>query len=327
MPTSLKLEDPRPDRADTSQTNSGLQGLGATRLFAIFAVILVGMHGLPLYRLMRYSLENSLWSHILLIPWISMYLAWGKKREIPAAAPAFSLYAGIPLVLGISALSTFWVLRLRGWEFATADYLSLTTLAFVSFLCSGAAWIFGPARIRALAFPLAFLIFMVPFPAIVTHRLETFLQHASAEAAALMLGISQTSVLRDGLFFKLPGITIEVAEECSGIRSTLVLFITSLVGAHMFFQSRAHRALLAFAVVPIAIVRNGFRIFTIAMLCVHVSPDMIHSWIHRRGGPLFFALSLIPFGMLLIYLYRRERTVRAGRKAFEICRNLKPETP
>ena len=141
-----------------------------------------------------------------------------------------------------------------------------------------------------------------------------------------MLGISQTSVLRDGLFFKLPGITIEVAEECSGIRSTLVLFITSLVGAHLFFQSRAHRALLAFAVIPIAIVRNGFRIFTIAMLCVHVNPDMIHSWIHRRSGPLFFALSLIPFFALLIYLYRRERTVRANRRALAVYR-LKPETP
>ena len=325
MSTSVKLQDRPADRSIVSRTNGGFRNWGTARLFLLFAVILVGVHALPLYRLVRHSLENPLWSHILLVPCISMYLAWLKRCKVPAAAPAFSLYAGLPLALGIAALSTFWGLKLRGWEFAVTDYLSLTTLAFVAFLCSGAAWIFGPARTRALAFPLAFLIFMVPFPTIVTHGLETFFQHASAEAASLMLGVSQTPVLRDGLFFKLPGITIEVAEECSGIRSTLVLFITSLVGAYLFFQSRAHRALLASAVIPIAIVRNGFRIFTIAMLCVQVGPDMIHSWIHRRGGPLFFALSLIPFFALLIFLYRRERTARTSRKAFESC--LKLETP
>jgi exosortase C (VPDSG-CTERM-specific) len=151
---------------------------------------------------------------------------------------------------------------------------------------------------------------MVPFPGFLTHAIEFFFQHASADAASLMFAVSQTPVLRDGLFFKLPGITIEVAQECSGIRSTLVLFITSLVGAYLFFHSKTHRALLTLAIIPIAIVRNGFRIFTIAMLCVHVSPDMVHSWIHKRGGPVFFVLSLIPFLALLIYLYRRERTAR-----------------
>jgi len=148
---------------------------------------------------------------------------------------------------------------------------------------------------------------MVPFPTFLTHAIEVSSQHASADAASLMLSVSQTPVLRDGLFFKLPGITIEVAQECSGIRSTLVLFITSLVGSYLFFRSNTHRALLTLAVIPIAIIRNGFRIFTIAMLCVHVSPDMIRSWIHKRGGPVFFVLSLIPLFALLLFLYRRER--------------------
>jgi exosortase C (VPDSG-CTERM-specific) len=154
---------------------------------------------------------------------------------------------------------------------------------------------------------------MVPFPAFLTHATEVFFQHASADAASVMLALSQTPVLRDGLFFKLPGITIEVAQECSGIRSTLVLFITSLVGAYLFFHSKTHRALLTLAIIPIAIVRNGFRIFTIAMLCVHISPDMIRSWIHKRGGPIFFALSLIPFFALLLILYRRERKAKNAR--------------
>jgi exosortase C (VPDSG-CTERM-specific) len=292
-------------------TGRRLRALEPGTLLAAFTGVLVAAYALPLYSLLRFAMENQLWSHALLVPWISVYLVWLRRREIPSASSSFSVFAAIPLALGIAAISSYCLVTLRGVELATADCLSLTALSFVLFLIAGAAWIFGPARTRAVAFPLAFLLFMVPFPTFLTHAIEGFFQHASADAASLMFTVSQTPVLRDGLFFKLPGITIEVAQECSGIRSTLVLFITSLVGAYLFFQSKTHRALLAFAVIPIAIIRNGFRIFTIAMLCVHVSPDMIHSWIHRRGGPIFFALSLIPFFALLIYLFRRERSVRS----------------
>jgi exosortase C (VPDSG-CTERM-specific) len=286
-----------------------IQGIEPLRALAIFALVLATIYSVPLYHLVRHSLANQLWSHVLLVPWISVYLVWLRRHEIPPGAPSFSACAAIPLGLGTAVISSYGFVTLRGYELAPADYLSLTALSFVLLLIAGIAWIFGPARTRAIAFPLAFLLFMVPFPAFLSHAIEVFSQHASADAASLMFAISQTPVLRDGLFFKLPGITIEVAEECSGIRSTLVLFITSLVGSYLFFRSNTHRALLTVAIIPIAIVRNGLRIFTIAMLCVHVSPDMINSWIHKRGGPFFFALSLIPFFALLIYLYRRERAV------------------
>jgi exosortase/archaeosortase family protein len=65
--------------------------------------------------------------------------------------------------------------------------------------------------------------------------------------------------------------------------------------------------LLVLFVFPLAIVRNAFRILVIGLLCVHVGPHMINSVIHRRGGPLFFALSLIPLSLFLYWLYRGER--------------------
>jgi len=307
MPIPTKLHSQAQDCPVLRGGKSTGYGLGTPiRVLTFFAVVLVAIYALPLYRLLRHSLENQLWSHVFLVPGISLYLIWIKRRQLPAAVSAFSLYAAIPLALGIVALA-FWLLKVREWKPGATDYLSITTLSFVLFLISGAAWTLGPVRTRALAFPLAFLIFMVPFPEIVTHGIETFFQHTSAEAASLMLAVSQTPVLRDGLFFKLPGITIEVAEECSGIRSSLVLFITSLVGGYLFFRRNSHRTVIALAIIPIAIIRNGFRIFTIAILCVHISPDMIRSWIHKRGGPIFFALSLIPFFALLLFLYRRER--------------------
>jgi exosortase/archaeosortase family protein len=71
---------------------------------------------------------------------------------------------------------------------------------------------------------------------------------------------------------------------------------------------------LALFVIPLAILRNGFRIFVIGELCVHVSHDMINSWIHRKGGPVFFVLSLIPFFLLLAWLRKSEFKSQKGVK-------------
>jgi exosortase C (VPDSG-CTERM-specific) len=162
----------------------------------------------------------------------------------------------------------------------------------------------GQERVRALTFPFAFLIFMVPLPTGATHWIEYFFQHQSANASSLLFQITGTPVLRDGQLFRLPGISIMVAEECSGIRSSMVLFITCLLAGHLFLRSAWTRGVLALAVIPLGILRNAFRIFTISMLCVHVDPKMIDSPIHRRGGPVFFLISLVPL-FLILWLCRR----------------------
>jgi len=136
--------------------------------------------------------------------------------------------------------------------------------------------------------------------------LETASKLASAEAASLFFNIAGTPVLRDGTVFQLPNITIEVAQECSGIRSSWVLFITSLLASNLFLKSTWRRAVLVCFVLPLGIVRNGFRVWVIGMLCIYLGPQMIHSIIHHRGGPIFFALSLIPLFLLLWWLRRAD---------------------
>jgi exosortase/archaeosortase family protein len=94
-----------------------------------------------------------------------------------------------------------------------------------------------------------------------------------------------------------------------------VLFITSLIAGHLFLKSPWKRGALAASILPLALLRNGFRIFTIAQLCVHVSPQMIDSPIHHKGGPIFFVLSLVPFFLLLSYLKNVENhAAKAKRK-------------
>jgi exosortase/archaeosortase family protein len=82
--------------------------------------------------------------------------------------------------------------------------------------------------------------------------------------------------------------------------------LTALIAGYFFFPSYRYRLFLAFFVIPLGIVRNAFRIFVIGQLCIHVSPDMINSYIHHHGGPIFFVLSLVPFFVLLHYLRKIE---------------------
>jgi exosortase len=147
-------------------------------------------------------------------------------------------------------------------------------------------------------------------PDAMADSLETASKYASAEAANLFFHLSGTPFLRAGLIFQLPNITIEVAQECSGIRSSWVLFITSVLAANLFLKSSWRRLVLVALVIPLAILRNGFRIFVIGLLCVNAGPQMINSVIHRRGGPVFFVLSLIPFLLLLWWLRKGEIRVR-----------------
>jgi exosortase len=144
--------------------------------------------------------------------------------------------------------------------------------------------------------------------------IETFLQHGSAVVAEGLFRVVGTPALREGTWFQLPGIRIHVAPECSGIHSSLVLFITSIVAAQLFLKSPIRRLVLVLAILPLALLRNGFRIFTIGELCVQYGPQMLDSYIHRKGGPIFFAASLIPLGLLLLALRERLRTEDRGQR-------------
>jgi exosortase C (VPDSG-CTERM-specific) len=260
----------------------------------------------PLIALTALSLKSDVLSYILLVPFISGYLIYIRKDRLPHPY-ASSMGPTIVAVIGGSvALLGAWQVRGGSASFLQGDSLALVTLAFLSFLLAGGFAFLGKKWIGAVAFPVAFLSLMIPLPAGVIDSLETASKLASAEAAGLFFNLTGTPHFREGNFFQLPGMIIEVAQECSGIRSSLVLIITSLVAANMFLKSSWRRILLVAIVIPLGILRNGFRILIIGMLCVYEGPHMIDSAIHHRGGPIFFALSLIPLFLLLWWLRRGE---------------------
>ena len=271
---------------------------------AIAALIL--FYSLPLLDLLKLATSSELYSHVILVPFVTGYLIWLKRGELRGHSEPSRVTAMIAALGGALLLITFWILQ-HGIALTPDDRLALLISSFVLLVVAACAVLLGRQTLVAIAFPLGFLLCMVPFPTVVVHGIETFFQHTSAAAAAGFFELARTPFFREGTFFQLPGINLEVAPECSGIRSSLALFITSLVAGHLFLRSNYKRLLLVCVVIPLAILRNGLRIFVIGELCVHISPDMIHSYIHRQGGPLFFGLSLIPFTLFLYLLVRSDR--------------------
>jgi len=291
---------------DFSRNSSSSQRLIG---WSLICAILSAAYAKPLLALMRHAWLSELYSYVVLVPLITIYFLWLKRKELlQGPVGSVSIAATLaPVLPGVATLVAYWVAAIRGSKLGETDSLSLIIFSFVCFMIAGFLLCFGSKRLRTHAFPIGFLIFMVPFPTVVTNWFEVFLQHTSADAASALLSLSGATVFREGPYFHLPGIVIEVAKECSGIHSTLVLFITSLLAGHLFLRSPWKKAALALVVVPLGIARNGFRIFTISWLCVHVDPAMIDSPIHHRGGPIFFILSLVPFLAFLLVLRKSER--------------------
>jgi exosortase len=256
----------------------------------------------PLAALYSLTQEQEHYSHIVLIPWLSLYVLYLDRKAI-FASREWSPWLG-SLLIGLGALG-YW--RADPATFA-ADQLSMMILAWVV-ICWGVFLLcYGIGPVRKISFGLFFLLCMVPLPANLLNAIIVFLQQSSAEVTDVVFSLLGVPVFRQGFVFSLSNFTIHVAEECSGIRSTLSLIITSLVAGHFFLRSAWGKMGLVAVVVPLAIVKNAFRIVGLSLLANYVDPTFItNSALHRSGGIPLFLLSLVVLFSLVWLLRRSER--------------------
>jgi exosortase len=262
----------------------------------------------PLFTTLRLAAENAEYTHILLILPVSLALiaaGWKSTRNLPAAKINFALF-----VLGISAVTAVASFLLVG-RIAPDTRLSLNMLALITWWIGTFVLCFGSAASRMLAFPLCFLYCMVPAPGFVLDELINLLQNGSAFCAELLFGVAGVPVVRDQLLLSIPGLTIEVAKECSSIRSSLMLLVTTMVLAQLYLRSPIRKAAVIAIAVPLSVAKNGLRIFVLAMLGTRVNPGFLYGRLHHQGGIVFFVVSLLLIFLVLWVLERGEGN-RAG---------------
>jgi len=285
-----------------------------TRIFWFFFLLLLSsvIFWRPLEALLSLSLSNEHYSHVLIIPVLSAYLLFRERREIFSAVSP-SPVAGSVVVLGGIVLD--WLASRPLWSLPFGEQLAMQTLSFVVIAIGVFLSCFGVRPLRTALFPLLLLLLAVPLPGFVIEKLIVGLQEGSAAAASLFFRLLGVPVLQEGFSFSLPGFTIQVAQECSGIRSSLALMITGLLAGHLFLRSWWTKTGLCLAMIPLAVVKNGFRIAALSWLGLHIDRGFLTGNLHRRGGVVFFLLSLIVLAVLLRLLQWAE-----GRQAFTRAR-------
>jgi exosortase len=242
------------------------------------------------------SFHDELASHILLIPVISAFLIYFQRKRI-FRTPSYCPLIGVPMLL--VAVILWYIPKTPLSALQNTDRLAAAATLIVLTWIAVFILFYGPSSFKAAAFPLLFLFLISPIPVSVAEHIVLVLQKGSADTCYALFRLIGVPVIRHGFQFSLPGIDIEVAEQCSGIHSALSLFIAGLLAEHALLRDNWKKACFILCIFPIAIFKNAVRIVIIAWLGIHVNPDFFHGQLHRQGGLPFSLLSLALMGVLL----------------------------
>lgn len=276
-------------------------------IFLVLCVLAFSVALIAVKDLYGSSSYKEYYSHIILIPFISVYFLYDKRKEIFSDSQ-FAFAAGIPVMI----MGVLLFLAGRNMTFLNQnDLTSITVFSAGVFLNGAFITIFGIRAFKAALFSLLFLVFAVPIPSAVIDKIIRFLQIGSTEFTELLFMATGTSYVREGFVFHLPEMSIEVAKQCSGIRSGLAIFITAILAGHMFLRTKWKIVLLVLLTIPLTMFKNGIRITTLTILSIHVDPRIIQSSLHREGGIPFFILALCLMAPILFWLRRGD--VKAGK--------------
>ena len=257
----------------------------------------------------RLSLSDDRYSYIVLIPVVSAaIIIW--KRDIVFRHADVCLRWGVPaLLLGVIGYcaTSRWPLFVD-----SSITVALEGLGIVLMLVGGFVACYGAQCTRAALFPLLFLLLTIPVPGFILASAVAGLQEGSAQITAVLFHMMGVPVVRHGMKFSLPGVDIEIAEQCSGIRSSLSLFISGLVASYLLLHAAGKRVLFSLLTVPVAIFKNAVRIVTLSWLGVYVNQGFLHGRLHRYSGLPVSLLALAILAPAVLALRRLETPQSPG---------------
>jgi len=263
---------------------------------------LVGLWN-QLFALTALAVRDDRYTYIALVPLISAGLIWADRRKIFANS-RFCPGVGIPVFLAGEGLA---MATGQGLASSPGSHLSIAAFSMI------VAWVglyilcYGIQPFKRSAFPLLFLFLTVPIPESLMRTLAVGLQRASTDMAAGLFLVTKMPFVREGFSFALPGdIRIEVAEQCSGIRSSLAMLLSGLLAAKLFLGSNWRRACFAVLIIPVVVFKNAVRITTISWLGVYVDRSFFFGALHHYGGIPFSTIAITILGLALLLLRKSE---------------------
>lgn len=227
-------------------------------------------------------IDDEAMGHAFFVPLVAGYAAWLNRERI-LAAPVKPCWPALLLVL--------WGFCQMVLGFVGADFFLARTAFLVSIV--GVVWtVAGTAVVRALAFPLFVLVFMIRIPLFIYQQITFPLQEIASAVASRTLELIGIPVLRDGNILQLASKRLEVVEACSGIRSLLSLTFLSVAYGYLFDRRIWMRVVLFIATVPIAIVANAGRV-TLTGILTEYKPEIAEGAYHAFEGWVIFMVELV----------------------------------
>ena len=221
------------------------------------------------------------YSHGFLIVPLSLWLTW-ERRAALAALPRHPSMLGLGIVLASIGVLTLGTL---GAE------LFLTRISIIGVIAGAIVFVAGWPYLRALAFPVAFLLLMVPLPAIIFNQIAFPLQLIASQAGEFGLVAMNIPVLREGNVIVLAHTKLEVVEACSGIRSLVSLLTLGIIYGYFVDQRTSVRLAIVASTVPVAIVANGLRIAGTGIAAQYYGPAVAEGFFHEFSGWVVFVVA------------------------------------
>lgn len=250
---------------------------------SVLTVLLFVLYGPVLVHLVLNWWENPDYSHGFLVPVFSGYILWKQRDRLSKIRPNPSNF-GLLVMLGAIGLL---LLGSLGAELFSSRVSFLVLIAGIVLFLAG--W----RMLRAVSFPLCFLILMIPIPVIIYNQITFPLQLLASRFATFCLQLVNVPVLREGNLIILPNYTLEVVEACSGIRSLMTLITLAIAYGYLVEDRRWIRWVMVAIMIPIAIVSNSIRILGAGLLTYHFGPSMAQGFFHEFSGWVIFVAALL----------------------------------
>jgi exosortase len=239
-------------------------------------------------RLIRDWRTDDNYSHGFLIVPLAVFFAWQRRAELRREPARPAPVAGLILIAGSLALLAVGTL---------ASEFFVTRISFIGALVGIVLFLLGTTHLRLLAFPLGFLLLMIPIPAIVFNQIAFPLQLGASRLGETVIALAGVPVLREGNVIVLPATTLEVAEACSGLRSLISLLTLGIVFGYFVDERPGVRVGLALATIPLAILTNALRVAGTGVASHYWSPQAAEGFFHTFSGWLIFVTT---FAMLVV---------------------------
>ena len=261
------------------------------------------MYAGVLSSLVRQWASDDNYSHGFFVLPLALYFAWERRAALAEATRR-------PGITGLALIVASLLVRLAG---VLGSDLFLTRVSLIGVIAGTIWFVWGQRHVRILAFPILFLLLMIPLPAVVFNQLAFPLQLFASRVGETAIALAGIPVLREGNVLHVPAATLEVAEACSGIRSLVSLVMLAIVLGYFTGQGTRGRTLLALAAVPIAIIANAARVAGTGLSAEWIGPEAAQGFFHTFSGWLMFVIAFA--GLLILQQLFARVGQRRGRIA------------